>query len=178
MMCQLIGFKRTRSGTQVVRINAELLHFHSTVLAYESSMGGVDLMGAKSAAHASVRAATVSKGRFIAILLSSSVCKWALFLIRPPIDQQVIRRWFQALFSDREKWLRPLPELFRGHLGTKPLHGIASEMLRSQPSQALVSRDPSRQPAALLPPDISNAGFASACSPLLSPLFRVFSRLT
>ena len=55
-------------GAQVVRNNAELLHVHSTPPASESSIGGVDLIGAKNAAQARVRNATMSKGRFIAIL--------------------------------------------------------------------------------------------------------------
>jgi len=54
---------------QVVRINADLLHFQSAPSTSESSIGGADLIGAKVAAKASVRIATVSKGRFIAILL-------------------------------------------------------------------------------------------------------------
>jgi hypothetical protein len=47
--------------TQAVKINAELLHFHSTLPALESSMGGTDRIGAKSAAHASVGNATMSR---------------------------------------------------------------------------------------------------------------------
>jgi hypothetical protein len=50
----------------VIRINADLLHFQS---ASESGIGGVDLIGAKVAAQANVRNATVSKGRFISVLL-------------------------------------------------------------------------------------------------------------
>jgi hypothetical protein len=38
----------------MVRINADLLHFQSAPSAPESSIGGVDLIGAKVAAQASV----------------------------------------------------------------------------------------------------------------------------
>jgi len=62
-------------GTQVVTISAELLHFHSTSPASESSIGGIDLIGAKRDALTSVRKATKSKGRFIAVLPSSGVCR-------------------------------------------------------------------------------------------------------
>jgi hypothetical protein len=51
----------------VVRINADLLHFQSPPSASESSIGGVDLIGVKVAAQASVRIANIS--RFIAVLL-------------------------------------------------------------------------------------------------------------
>jgi len=54
---------------QLVRINADLLHFHSSPSALESSTGGVDLIGAKVAAQASVKNAIMSKGRFLAVLL-------------------------------------------------------------------------------------------------------------
>jgi hypothetical protein len=61
--------KRTsRFGAQVVRINADLLHFHSTPSAPESSIGGVDLIGAKVAVQASVTNATMNNDRFIAVL--------------------------------------------------------------------------------------------------------------
>jgi hypothetical protein len=50
-------------------MNADLLHFQSAPSASESSIGGVDLIGAKAAAQASVRNAIMSKGRFIAVLL-------------------------------------------------------------------------------------------------------------
>ena len=56
-------------GAQVVRINADLLHFQPDPSASESSVGGVDLIGTKAAAEASVRNATMSKDRFIAVLL-------------------------------------------------------------------------------------------------------------
>jgi hypothetical protein len=54
-------------GAQVVRINADLLHFHSTPSALESSIGGVDLIGSKVAA--SAKNATMSKGHFISVIL-------------------------------------------------------------------------------------------------------------
>jgi hypothetical protein len=40
-------------GAQVVKINADLLHFHSIPSALESSIGGVDLVGSRVAAHGS-----------------------------------------------------------------------------------------------------------------------------
>jgi len=54
-------------GTQVVRINADLLHFHSTPSAAESSIGGFDLIGSKVAATATATNTntTMSKGHFI-----------------------------------------------------------------------------------------------------------------
>jgi hypothetical protein len=58
-----------RLGAQVVRINADLLHFQPPPSASESSIGGVDLIGVRVAAQASVRNATMSKDRFIAVLL-------------------------------------------------------------------------------------------------------------
>jgi hypothetical protein len=67
---QFIEVRRTsRLGAQVVRIKADLLHFQSAPSASESSIGGVDLIGAKVAAQASIRNAIMSKGRFIAVLL-------------------------------------------------------------------------------------------------------------
>ena len=59
----------------MVRTNADLLHFHSTPSALDSRMGGVDLIGAKVAAQASVRNANMSRCRFIAILLFFGRCK-------------------------------------------------------------------------------------------------------
>ena len=53
----------------MVRINTDLLHFHSIPSALESSMGGVDLIGAKVAKQANVSNATMNKDRFIAVLL-------------------------------------------------------------------------------------------------------------
>jgi hypothetical protein len=66
----------------VVRINADLLHFQPSPSASESSIGGVDLIGVKVAAQASVRSATMSKDRFIAVLLFL-VCFPDLALDRP-----------------------------------------------------------------------------------------------
>ena len=53
-------------GAQVVKINADLLHFQCAPSASESSIGVVDLIGVKVAAQASVRNANMS--RFIAVL--------------------------------------------------------------------------------------------------------------
>ena len=74
--CQLTEARRTLwLGVQVVKTSAELLHFHSTPPALESSVGGVELIGAKSAAQARVRNATMSKDRFIGVLPISGVRK-------------------------------------------------------------------------------------------------------
>jgi hypothetical protein len=63
-----------RLGAQVVRITADLLHFQPAPSASESSIGGVDLIGAKVAAQASIRNAIMSKDRFIAVPLFA-VCQ-------------------------------------------------------------------------------------------------------
>jgi hypothetical protein len=70
---------------QVVRITADLLHFHSTPSALESSIGGVDLIGSKVAAQASATNATMSKGRLkvsnvpvIAVIPISGACRLGL----------------------------------------------------------------------------------------------------
>ena len=75
---------------QVVRITADLLHFHSTPSALESSIGGVDLIGSKVAAQASVSNATMSKGRFIAVLPSPGVCRLAAFFLDPSFDRRAL----------------------------------------------------------------------------------------
>jgi hypothetical protein len=68
--CQFKEVKRTsRLGVQVVRINADLLHFHSIPSALESSIGGVDLIGSKVAENASATNTTMTEGRFIAVIL-------------------------------------------------------------------------------------------------------------
>jgi hypothetical protein len=61
----------------MVRITADLLYFQSAPSASEKSIGGVDLIGAKVAAQASIRNAIVRKARFIAVLLFP-VC-WRFF---------------------------------------------------------------------------------------------------
>jgi hypothetical protein len=58
----------TRLDTQVVRINADLLHFHSTPSASEGSIGGVDLIGSNAAAQANATNAIMSKGRIISVI--------------------------------------------------------------------------------------------------------------
>ena len=58
----------SRLGAQLVKINADLLHFHSTPSALDSSIGGVDLIGAKVATQASAKNATIRKDHFIACL--------------------------------------------------------------------------------------------------------------
>jgi hypothetical protein len=67
LIIQFIEVKRASPlGAQVVKINADLLHFQGAPPASESSIGVVDLTGVKGAAHASVRNANMS--RFIAVL--------------------------------------------------------------------------------------------------------------
>jgi hypothetical protein len=100
-------------GAQVVRITADLLHFQPAPSASESRIGGVDLIGAKVAAQASIRNATMSKGRFIAILLFS-VCAVRCFS-EPVISSSdvIIRRWFQLVFADRENGFVQWDKSFR-----------------------------------------------------------------
>jgi hypothetical protein len=118
----LIELKRTsRFAVQVVKINAELLHFHSIPLAPESTIGGIDLIGAKSATQASVKNATMSKGLFIAILPRC-------VQIRCFFDPRY--RCYQALVSiclrEQGKWLRQWANCFMVAWPTKPLHKIAT----------------------------------------------------
>jgi len=54
-------------GAQVVRTNTDLLHFHSTPSALESSTGGVDPIGIKIAVQ-STKNTTKSKEIFIAVI--------------------------------------------------------------------------------------------------------------
>jgi hypothetical protein len=61
----------SRLGAQVVKINADLLHFHSIPSASESRIGGVELVGSRIAAHASTANVTTSKVRFIDVTLFS-----------------------------------------------------------------------------------------------------------
>jgi hypothetical protein len=49
-------------------INADLLHFHSIPSAWESSVGGADLIGSKIAVHVSETNANMIKNRFIAVI--------------------------------------------------------------------------------------------------------------
>jgi hypothetical protein len=88
------GKKRTSwLGMQVVRINADLLHFHSTPSASESSIGGFeDLIGTKVTATATATTPTMSKGHFIfnSIMRSSADVSLAshcgsLAIAAPPV---------------------------------------------------------------------------------------------
>jgi hypothetical protein len=63
-------------GAQVVRINADLLHFHSTASVLESNTGGVDLIGSKVAA--SAKNVAMSKGHFISVIPVSGACRIGL----------------------------------------------------------------------------------------------------
>ena len=101
-----------RLGAQVVRI-ADLLHFQSAPSASESSIGGVDLIGAKVATQASARNAIMSEGRIIAVLLFA-VCA-ALFSDPSSSSRSiVIRRWFQPVFAGRENGFVQREKLIRG----------------------------------------------------------------
>ena len=64
--CQINEERRiSRLGAQVVKINADLLHFHSIPSALESRIGGADLVGSRIAALASTTNVTATKDRFI-----------------------------------------------------------------------------------------------------------------
>lgn len=80
-------------GAQVVMINADLLHFQFAPSASESRIGGVDRVGAKVAAQASVRNATMSKDCFIAALLFSVCADFGAF---PDLNLEYC---YQALVS-------------------------------------------------------------------------------
>ena len=98
-------------GEQVVTINADWLHFQSAPSASESSIGGVDLIGAKVAAQASVRNANMSKGRFI-VILPFPVCRLTTLFKNPFLR---VEHCYQALVSaclrGRGKWLRPMGQI-------------------------------------------------------------------
>lgn len=95
----------------MVTIKADLLHFQSAPSASESCIGGVDLIGAKVAAQASVKNASMSKGRFIAILLFPVSAGFATL----PDPVLVFGYCYQALVSTclrgRGKWLRPMEQI-------------------------------------------------------------------
>ena len=71
----------SRAGAQVVRTNANLLHFHSTPSVLESSIGGVDLIGSKVAAHTSATGTTKSKSCFIAVILITGASSLGVLLL-------------------------------------------------------------------------------------------------
>ena len=123
--------KRTsRLGAQVVRINAELLHFHSIPPASESSTGGIDLTGTKSAAQASVRNATMSKGRFIASSLVPGVQISAVFLDLPSECYQAL---VSACLRGQGKWLRPIGQIVSWPPGRRNL------FTRSRPQSGMLA---------------------------------------
>jgi hypothetical protein len=103
-------------GAQVIRTNADLLHFQSAPSALESRIGGVDLIGAKVATQRSVRNATISKGRFIVVLLFSVSADTPLFRTLVCCSSVVIRRWFQPVFADRGNGFVQWDKSFRGRL--------------------------------------------------------------
>jgi hypothetical protein len=118
----LIDVKRTsRLGAQVVRINADLLHFQSVPSASESSIGVVDLIGAKVAAQASARNAITSKGCFICHPPISAVSQVSGISFRT----RCIRRRFLRVFAGREFGFVQWTIRFVAAWPTKPLHGIA-----------------------------------------------------
>ena len=105
----------SRLGAQV-RTSAELLHFHSTPPASESSAGGVDLIGAKSAAHASVSNATIIEDRFIAVLLTSGVCIFSAFPGRVISSGHLLSGVGFSLSSRAGKMVSSINKLFLGRL--------------------------------------------------------------
>ena len=78
----------------------------------------MDFTGAESAAHASVKNATASKGRFIAALPGLGGCRLAPCVVNRRLACQ---HRYQTLVSapllGQGKWLRALDKLFRGRLG-------------------------------------------------------------
>jgi hypothetical protein len=113
--------RTSRLGAQVVRINADLLHFQSAPSASESSIGGVDLIGAKVAAQASARNAIMSKGCFIAVLPFPPCPRLAAFLAEPVVSGVGFcvssRAGNLASSNGTIRFVAAWP--------TKPLHGIA-----------------------------------------------------
>jgi hypothetical protein len=102
-----------------VRINADLLHFHSTPSALESSIGGFELIGVKVAAQASVRNAIVSKGRFIAVLLFPVLQISAAFF---PVGVLLTGVGFSLSSQGRVKGFVQWNNCFVTGWPTKPLH--------------------------------------------------------
>ena len=121
-----------RLGAQVVRINADLLHFQSAPSASESRIGGVDLIGAKVAAQASVRNATMSKGRFIAVLLFSVCADAALFRTRRLILEHCYQALVSACLRGQGKWLRPMGQIVSWPPGRRNL------FTRSRPQSGML----------------------------------------
>jgi hypothetical protein len=106
----------------MVRITADLLHFQSVPSASEKSIGGVDLIGAKVAAQASIRNAIMSKVRFTAVLLFP-VC-WRFFpdyrdALLAGVDFSLSSRAGKVASSNG-------PNCFVAAWPTKPLHEIAT----------------------------------------------------
>ncbi len=111
LTCQFIKLMRTmRLGAQVVKINADLLHFQPAPSASESSIGGVDLIGAKVAAQASVRNAIMSKDLFIAVL-PFPVCQRCVFPTWRLLNQHCYRALVSACLRGQGKWLRPTEQI-------------------------------------------------------------------
>jgi hypothetical protein len=127
--CQFIEVKRiSRLGAQVVRINADLLHFHSTPSASETSIGGVDFIGAKVPAQASVTNATMSNDRFIAVLPMSGGCRLAASFSKPLLDRAALLSGVGFSLSSRAGKMASSNETnrFVAAWPTKPLHKIAT----------------------------------------------------
>ena len=90
-------------------MNADLLHFQS---APSSSIGGVDLIGAKVAAQASVRNAIMSKGRFIAVLLFPACPDRGAFFRTPRLfDKHCNQALVSTCLRGLGKWLRPMGQI-------------------------------------------------------------------
>lgn len=89
-------------GVQVVKIRADLVHFHSIPSALESIMGGVDLAGNRIAADAKAAMATVSKERFIVVTpIADAVTPGASPIAL--MDQQLISATNQLGFTTKGK---------------------------------------------------------------------------
>jgi hypothetical protein len=92
----------SRLGSQVVKINTDLLHSHFTPPAFERSIGGVELVGSRVAAHARTTIATVSKGRFMMSPLCRS-CRPRRVVNPIACTTSLISTVDVSLFSRQEK---------------------------------------------------------------------------
>ena len=133
LTCQFIKLMRTmRLGAQVVKINADLLHFQPAPSASESSIGGVDLIGAKVAAQASVRNAIMSKDLFIAVL-PFPVCQRCVFPTWRLLNQHCYRALVSACLRGQGKWLRPTEQIVSWPPGQRNL------FTRSRPQSGMLT---------------------------------------
>jgi hypothetical protein len=115
-------------GAQVVKIIADVLHFHSTPSASESGIGGLDPIGAKVAAQANTTNTTMSKYRFIAVLRFSGAHQSAVSF-RSSCLMEECR--YQGSVSTCLRGHRKMASSngfnrFVATWPTKPLHGTAT----------------------------------------------------